>query len=108
MAVNHNQTEPSQLFAIRMLLMRQDNSDAQLVSEIERIDEVARSSEGARNDRAVDQYVELAHDSIFQSAAHSMAAVGMLARSWSPSSMNSSNSLGERNRKVSWCGISST
>ena len=69
----------SQLFAIRMLLMRQDNSDAQLVSEIERIDEVARSSEGARNDRAVDQYVELAHDSVFQSAAHSMAAVGMLA-----------------------------
>ena len=69
----------SQLFAIRMLLMRQGNSDAQLETEIERMDTIARSSEGAKNERAVDRYVELAHDSIFQSAAHSMAAAGMLA-----------------------------
>ena len=69
----------SQLFAIRVLLMRQRNSEAQLESEIESMDEIARSSEGTRNDLAVDRYVELLQGSIFQNAAHSMAAVGMLA-----------------------------
>ena len=69
----------SQLFAIRMLLMRQSNSDVQLESEITRIENIARTSEGRANELAVDRYVELAHDSIYQSAAHSMAAAGMLA-----------------------------
>ena len=69
----------SQIRAIRALLSRQNHADSRLEAEIERADELARNSTGESNYHAVDQYGDLVHDSIYQLAAHSMAAVGMLA-----------------------------
>lgn len=47
--------------------------------KIQALDAFARKSTGLRNDRAVDEWVDLLHASTYQSAANSMAAVGMLA-----------------------------
>ena len=69
----------SQLAAARRLLSQQDWAHTQLESEISQAGEFARKSSGEANDYAVDRHIELIHDSIYQSAAHSMAAVGMLA-----------------------------
>lgn len=69
----------SQLEAARALLFRQDHADSQLESEIVEADQFARDSSGDANHHAVDRHIELVHWSIYQSAAHSMAAVGMLA-----------------------------
>ena len=69
----------SQINAIRGLLWRQERADSELDGWIDESDKVARRTRGAMNEIAVDRYVELAHSSIYQSAAHSMAAVGMLA-----------------------------
>ena len=69
----------SQLNSIRALFWRQHHADAQLQAQIERMEGIARSSIGEANDLAVDQHIELIHNSIYQDAAHSMAAVGMVA-----------------------------
>jgi hypothetical protein len=69
----------SQLLAVNGLLKRNRASDKALDEEIKRIDEHARTLTGIWNDVTVDQYIELCHGSVYQNAAHSMAAVGMLA-----------------------------
>ena len=68
-----------QLVAIRGLLYRQERADQELSDRIKEADAVARRTRGRANDRAVDVWVELAEMSCYQDAAHSMAAVGMIA-----------------------------
>lgn len=69
----------AQLVAIRNLLYRQKQADQDLSNRIEQADEVARRATDRANEHAVDVWVELAEMSCYQDAAHSMAAVGMLA-----------------------------
>ena len=69
----------AQLVAIRGLLHRQERADQLLSDRINEADEVARRTGGRANDHAVDVWVELAEMSCYQDAAHSMAAVGMIA-----------------------------
>ncbi|MCY4449299.1 MAG: hypothetical protein OXE02_10725 [Chloroflexi bacterium] len=69
----------AQLVAIRGLLYRQERADEELSDRIKEADEVARRTKGPANDHAVDAYAELAEMSCYQDAAHSMAAVGMIA-----------------------------
>ena len=68
----------AQLVAIRDLLHRHERADQELLDRIKKADEVATQTRGD-NDRAVDAWVELAEMSYYQDAAHSMAAVGMIA-----------------------------
>lgn len=69
----------SQLAAIHYLLRRHREEDERLSEEIKRIDVIARHSSGLRNEYAIDQWTDHVHHSAYQHAAHSMAAVGMLA-----------------------------
>ena len=69
----------AQLVAIRGLLYRQERADQELSDRIKEADAVARRTRGRANDHAVDVWVELAQMSCYQDAAHSMAAVGMIA-----------------------------
>jgi len=69
----------AQLIAIRSLLRVHENIDEELGKEIIKIEEFAKNTKGLRNEYAVDEWVDRLHSSIFQSAAHSMSAVGMLA-----------------------------
>ncbi|MCY4651842.1 MAG: hypothetical protein OXC95_01615 [Dehalococcoidia bacterium] len=69
----------SQMEAIRGLLSRQEHVGTQTVTDIKRAEEVAKNSVGEANYYAVHRHIELIHHSIYQDAAHSMAAVGMLA-----------------------------
>ena len=69
----------AQLIAIRGLLYRQERADQELSDRIKEADEGARRTRGRANDHAVDVWVELAEMSCYQDAAHSMAAVGMIA-----------------------------
>ncbi len=69
----------AQLEAISGLLERQERADQQLSNEIREADEFARRTTGRLNEHAVEVYVELAEKSCYQDAAHSMAAVGMIA-----------------------------
>jgi hypothetical protein len=68
-----------QYIAIRALLRRQSRADAEIQREMEELTEYARRSTGWANERAIEEYGVSFYDSIFQGAAHSMAAVGMLA-----------------------------
>ncbi len=65
----------AQLTTIRILLYRLREHDEKLDDEIKKLHEY----KGPHKDRAVDDWVDLMHDSVYQGAAHSMAAVGMLA-----------------------------
>ena len=69
----------AQFDAIRRLLYRQERSDQELVDNIEQVERVAEQTRGAASQLAVDQWVDLVHGSCYQDAAHSMAAVGMIA-----------------------------
>ena len=69
----------AQLIAIRGMLQRQRAEDAELSAAITRLDGEARRLRGLANERAVDEWIDHLHASVFQGAAHSMAAVGMLA-----------------------------
>ena len=69
----------AQLVAIRNLLYRQKWADRELSDRIKEADEVARRTRGRANEHAVDVWVELVVTSCYQDAAHSMAAVGMIA-----------------------------
>jgi hypothetical protein len=68
-----------QYVAIRALLHRQNEADTELKKEMDEIDAFARRATGSANERAVEDWGVAFYDSIFQGAAHSMAAVGMLA-----------------------------
>lgn len=69
----------AQLVAIQHLLYRNQTADEGLVREIREIEEHAKTVSGRLNDRAVDEWMSRLHASVYQDAAHSMAAVGMLA-----------------------------
>lgn len=65
----------AQLTTIRVLLYRLRQHDKELDDKIERLNQY----QGPHKDQAVDEWVDRVHDSVYQGAAHSMAAVGMLA-----------------------------
>jgi len=69
----------SQLIAVRGLLARMQQADAALSEDIQQIEEHAKKVSGILNERAVDEWIDRLHHSVYQDAAHSMAAVGMLA-----------------------------
>lgn len=69
----------AQLNAIRCLLLRQRedaSSQRHLIAEIEA---QALQISGPQNERTIDEWLDELHFSTYQNAAHSMAAVGMLA-----------------------------
>lgn len=68
-----------QLVAIGSLLNRNEEADKELVEKIEGGFEVARQLGRRANDHLDDYYTELVQISCYQDAAHSMAAVGMIA-----------------------------
>ena len=65
--------------AMRAMLFRMDHADQALADEIAKAEEFAKQTHGNQNDFAVDNLIELYHYSGYQDAAHSMAAVGMIA-----------------------------
>ncbi|MFN2533426.1 MAG: hypothetical protein ABR555_19245, partial [Pyrinomonadaceae bacterium] len=69
----------AQLIAIRGILRRNREATAELAAEIEKIDEHTRRLRGVRAEVAVDAWVDQIHHSVYQDAAHSMSAIGMLA-----------------------------
>lgn len=69
----------AQLRAIDGLLRRHRQATSALNYEIRQIDVDARRLTGLRNQQAVDEWLDRIHASVYQDAAHSMAAVGMLA-----------------------------
>ena len=74
-AFNHG----AQWVAICDLLERQARADRELADRIKDADEFTKRTTGRLNEHAVDVWVELAEMSCYQDAAHSMAAVGMIA-----------------------------
>ena len=69
----------SQLVAIREVLTRQQQASKAFGAEIDKIEAHARKLTGVLNERAVDEWIDRVHHSVYQDAAHSMSAVGMLA-----------------------------
>jgi|SRR6266850_1997860 len=74
----HDLGYDAQIMAIRILLFQHRQADEKLTDEIKTLEEYCKSP-GHRSERAVDEWVDLLHSSAYQEAAHSMAAVGMLA-----------------------------
>ncbi|HEV8076521.1 MAG TPA: hypothetical protein VGP66_11760 [Candidatus Acidoferrum sp.] len=77
-ALLHDLDYDAQIMAIRILLFQHREADEKHTDEIKRLDEYCKSP-GHHSERAVDEWVDLLHSSVYQEAAHSMAAVGMLA-----------------------------
>jgi hypothetical protein len=69
----------AQLIAIHGLLDRHRKAEALLAEEIKEIEAIAEKTSGLRNEAAVSELTDRFHSSVYQDAAHSMAAVGMLA-----------------------------
>jgi hypothetical protein len=69
----------AQLIAIRGLLHRNRKANEELENEIKQIEEHSRRLNGVYAERASDAWVDHVHHSVYQGAAHSMSAVGMLA-----------------------------
>lgn len=69
----------AQLYAIRVLLGRQERAGEELEDRIRAADEAAVRTKGRASERAVDYGVDLRHDAMYQDATHSMAAIGMIA-----------------------------
>ena len=70
----------AQLLAIKSLIRRNQEADEDLERKIEALYEQARRTTEVRNSPYQDdQWVDETYQSFFQDAAHSMAAVGMLA-----------------------------
>ncbi len=59
----------AQLIAISDLLRKNSNADAETDKQIKEVEEYARKTSGLRNQRAVDEWVDLLHGSVYQSAA---------------------------------------
>jgi hypothetical protein len=68
---------PAQLSAVRDLLQRQKNADQLMLDKIEKINTLAKRS--GLNQQGIDHLHAHLQASVYQDAAHSMAAVGMLA-----------------------------
>lgn len=69
----------AQLAAVRGLLRRNAQADAALADEIREIATRAREASGEFGMQLENDWVDHLHGSVFQDAAHSMSAVGMLA-----------------------------
>ena len=69
----------AQFHAIRNLLARQEQANQGLEDKIELTEGLALRLNGDARQHAVDESVDLMHGSCYQEAAHSMAAVGMVA-----------------------------
>lgn len=69
----------AQLVAIAGLLRRHKEEDERTAAQIKEVEEFARRTTGLRNEHAVDDWIELLQGSTYQDAAHSMAAIGMIA-----------------------------
>lgn len=69
----------SQFDAIRMLISSHQIAQLKNEEEIEDIKAFAAQADGRVANRAVDEYVDHLHNSVYQDAAYSLAAVGMLA-----------------------------
>jgi hypothetical protein len=69
----------AQLVAIADLLRRHKEEDEHTAAQIKEVEEFARRTSGLRNEHAIDDWIELLHGSTYQGAAHSMAAIGMIA-----------------------------
>ncbi len=69
----------AQLVAIQQLIRQHERVNAELAQEIDEIKAFAERSTGLRNEHAVNELIDRFHHSVYQDAAHSMAAVGMLA-----------------------------
>lgn len=69
----------AQFRAIKELLERQTRLDAEMNRELHELENQVRQLSGWNNERANDEYGERFYASVYQEAAHSMAAVGMLA-----------------------------
>lgn len=69
----------SQLIAVRGLLARNLEAEEILSNEIRHIEEHAKKVSGILNEQAVDDWLDRLNHSVYVDAAHSMAAVGMLA-----------------------------
>jgi hypothetical protein len=72
-ALLHDLEYDAQVMAIRILLSRQRQADEKRADEINRLDEYFRKSSGHYGERAVDEWVDLLHSSVYQAAAHSTA-----------------------------------
>ena len=72
----------AQLLAIRGALSRNRQADAAVAAKVKELDEQVRTYAGGDAMYQMyleDRWVDALHDTVFQDAAHSMAAVGMLA-----------------------------
>ena len=69
----------SQIDAIRALCARLNQSEDELAERILETRAYAEQASGDANEFATEEWVYLSHISVFQGAAHSMAAVSMLA-----------------------------
>lgn len=69
----------AQLLAVHNLLRRHKGFSQDFSDEIRLLEEHARQAKGLHNERLVDEWADRVHASVYQDAAHSMAAVGMLA-----------------------------
>ena len=69
----------AQLSAVHDLLQRQTNAERLLKDKIDEADAFARRTSGLLNYQAVEDWLAHLQTSTYQDAAHSMAAVGMLA-----------------------------
>jgi hypothetical protein len=69
----------AQLLAIRDLLSRHRSADEATSRDIEELAEATRKANGPYADHLVDLSVDRMRNSVYQDAAHSMAAAGMLA-----------------------------
>ena len=69
----------AQFVAIRSLLYIQEQDRKQLHEEIDETREFAEKATGDANWVAADEWADLCHRSCYQEAAHSMAAIGMIA-----------------------------
>ncbi len=76
---NHDHDYDAQLHAIHELLALHRGDAVHYSERIREAEDFARAATGAHAERAVDETVELLHHSVYRDAAHSMAAVGMLA-----------------------------
>src|SRR3954447_16746669 len=68
-----------QLIAVEGLLRRNKSADAQLEAERKEIIDFIKRSSGSAQERAIDESGENFYAMVYQGAAHSMAALGMLA-----------------------------
>lgn len=69
----------AQLISIRHLLRIHEDVDKEFDREIEKIKQFSRQNRKLGDDQELLEWEERLHASIYQSAAHSMSAVGMLA-----------------------------